>query len=140
MHPPLFQPGTRYFYSNTNTILLGLVIEKVSGVPLATFIRRFVLEPEVLAHTVFPGGAEFPSPHPQGYTGTGTIATNFNPSWAGAAGAMISNVYDLHMWAVNVAVGKLLTPATQRQRLRFLPVPLPGVKAGYGLGLFYDNG
>lgn len=139
-HPLLFQPGTKYFYSNTNTVLLGLVIERMSGLPLATFITRNVLAPEGLARTVFPYGAEFPYPHPQGYTIAGMIATNWNPSWAWAAGAMISTVYDLHVWAHDVAVGTLLTPATQRQRLRFLPVPMPGVTVEYGLGIFYDNG
>jgi D-alanyl-D-alanine carboxypeptidase len=139
-HPLLFQPGTKYYYSNTNTILLGLVIEKVSGLALDTYITRYVLQPDNLSHTVFPSGAQFPSPHAQGYAGLGTITTNWNPSWGWAAGQMISTVNDLHVWADDVATGKLLTPATQRQRLRFLPVPLPGVTAGYGLGLLYDNG
>ncbi len=139
-HPLLFPPGTKYYYSNTNTILLGLVIQKVSGLSLQTYIDRYVLQPEVLAHTAFPSGAQFPNPHPQGYTAPGTIATNWNPSWGWAAGAMISTVYDLHTWARDVAVGTLLSPATQRQRLRFVPIPISGVTAGYGLGLLYDNG
>lgn len=44
-HPMLFPPGSEYAYSNTNTILLGLLVQKVSGIPLNTFILRYVLQP-----------------------------------------------------------------------------------------------
>jgi D-alanyl-D-alanine carboxypeptidase len=144
-HPLLFTPGTKYYYSNTNTILLGLVIEKVAGQPLAAYIERHVLRPDHLAHTVFPPGAGFPAPHAQGYTGPlpdGRLvnATGWNPSWGWAAGAMISTLGDLHTWARDVATGRLLTKAMQHRRERFLPIPLPGIHAGYGLGLFRING
>jgi D-alanyl-D-alanine carboxypeptidase len=143
-HPLLFRPGTRYRYSNTNTILLGLVIEKRSGQSLAGYIGRHVLRPGHLTHTVFPQGAEFPFPHAQGHTyrdpdGKTVNPTTWNPSWGWAAGAMISTLGDLHTWARDVATGRLLTPATQRQREHFLPIEgLAG--AGYGLGLFDVNG
>ena len=142
-HPPLFRPGTRFNYSNTNTILLGLVVEKVSGLPLGTFIRRDILRPQHLAHTIFPAGARIPAPHAQGYTkqtldGKLANATRWNPSWGWAAGAMISDLADLHAWARDVATGTLLSPATQRQRERFLPTGLAGT--GYGLGLFVNHG
>ena len=144
-HPLMFKPGTKFFYSNTNTILLGLVVEKVARLPLATFIKRYVLRPEHLAHTVFPPGAQFPAPHAQGYAGPSpkgplVNVTNWNPSWGWAAGAMISTLGDLRNWARIVATGELLTPATQKQRERFLPTGIRGVRAGYGLGLFKDNG
>lgn len=55
---------------------------------------------------------------------------------------MISTVYDLHDWAYDLYAGNLLSSATQRQRLDFSPIPvaIPGVHAGYGLGVFIDNG
>ena len=53
---------------------------------------------------------------------------------------MISTLRDLHAWSRAVATGTLLTPATQRQRERFLPTGIAGVKGGYGLGLLNDNG
>jgi D-alanyl-D-alanine carboxypeptidase len=66
-------------------------------------------------------------------------ATRWNASFGWAAGAMISTLEDLHRWARDVATGKLLTPATQKQRLRFIAVPgLRGV--GYGLALRDVNG
>jgi D-alanyl-D-alanine carboxypeptidase len=149
--PALFAPGTNYTYTNTNTVLLGLVVEKVSHQRLATYIKQHILAPEHLTHTSLPTGAAFPSPHAQGYTdwtadcylsracGTTINATNWNSSVAWAAGGMISTLGDLHRWARDLATGRLLTAATQRQRLRFLPEP--GVRrSGMGLGLEYNNG
>jgi D-alanyl-D-alanine carboxypeptidase len=143
-HPLMFAPGSEFNYSNTNTVLLGLVVEKVSRQPLAVYIKQHILKPEHLTHTVFPSGAAFPSPHAQGYTnqtehGTRANATNWNPSWGWAAGAMISTLGDLRVWARDVATGTLLTRATQRERDRFVSAPALG-GAGYGLGLFKVNG
>ncbi|MFE2287697.1 serine hydrolase domain-containing protein [Streptomyces sp. NPDC059443] len=137
-HPVLFEPNAKFYYCNTNLILLGLVVEKISGRSLADYITKEVLEPAKLKHTLFPVGAEFPSPHSQGYTdqtATGKVedAADWNPSWGWAAGAMISDLSDLRTWARVLATGELLTPATQAQRLKVIPA-LPD--AGYGLGIF----
>ncbi|WP_369193279.1 serine hydrolase domain-containing protein [Streptomyces djakartensis] len=142
-HANTFAPGQEFQYSNTNLVLLGLVIEKVSGRRLADFIHERVLRPAELHHTLFPEGNEFPEPHPRGYTNqtlSGEVedATDWNPSWAWAAGAMISNLHDLRRWAPIVATGRLLSPETQAQRLRTLPTGYPGTT--YGLGIFETNG
>ncbi|MBT2471916.1 beta-lactamase family protein [Streptomyces sp. ISL-66] len=142
-HPVQFAPGEKFEYSNTNLILIGLLIEKVTGRPLHEVIRKDVLEPAGLHHTVFPTGAEFPEPHAQGYTddsASGKIvdSTDWNPSWGWAAGAMISDLQDLRSWARTLATGTLLTPATQAERLKTTSVGIPG--AGYGLGIFDVQG
>ncbi|MFJ4777028.1 serine hydrolase domain-containing protein [Streptomyces sp. NPDC088762] len=142
-HPVQFAPGEKFEYSNTNLILLGLVIEKVTGRPLHDVIRQDVLEPAGLRHTVFPTDAAFPEPHAQGYTDesvSGEIvnATDWNPSWAWAAGAMISDLQDLRSWARTLATGTLLTPKTQAERLKTVTIGIPG--AGYGLGIFDIQG
>ncbi|WP_206184627.1 serine hydrolase domain-containing protein [Thermoactinospora rubra] len=142
-HPVRFQPGERFQYSNTNTILLGLVVEKASGMPLHEFVHRKVTEPAGLRHTVFPADASIPVPHVHGYTrqtASGAIedATYWNPSWAWAAGAMISGLPDLRTWARVLATGTLLTPKTQAERLKMDMTSLPG--AGYGLGVFNVQG
>ncbi|MGW5852540.1 serine hydrolase domain-containing protein [Streptomyces sp. NPDC055254] len=143
-HPVLFEPGTQFQYCNTNLILLGLVVEKVTGTPLAEYINREVVAEAGLKHTLFPVGAEFPSPHAHGYTnqtasGKTEDATNWNPSWGWAAGAMISDLADLKVWAKTLATGTLLTPATQAQRLKVTPAGnLPDT--GYGLGIFNVDG
>ncbi|MFE3205331.1 serine hydrolase domain-containing protein [Embleya sp. NPDC059237] len=143
-HPNVFAPGSAFQYSNTNTVLLGLVVEKLGRMPLAEFIHRRVTGPAHLRHTLFPRGAEFPAPHAHGYTNqtlTGEVAdtTDWNPSWGWAAGAMISDLHDLRRWAKVVATGTLLSPEVQEQREKFVPVP--GFDdAGYGLGLFRVRG
>ncbi|MFF4018572.1 serine hydrolase domain-containing protein [Streptomyces sp. NPDC001843] len=148
-HPVLFPPGEKFDYSNTNLILLGLVVERLSGRSLADCIRQGVLEPVGLRHTLFPTGNEFPTPHAQGYTdqtATGEVedAADWNPSWGWAAGAMISDLDDLRVWARTVATGQLpdgrtlISPATQKQRLTTPPSSFPG--AGYGLGIFDVQG
>ncbi|MEV6181499.1 serine hydrolase domain-containing protein [Streptomyces sp. NPDC052015] len=148
-HPVLFPPGEKFFYSNTNLILLGLVVEKISGQTLGDYIQEHIIDPVGLGDTLFPKGAEFPEPHAQGYTNqtaTGKIedSADWNPSWGWAAGAMISTLQDLRVWARTVATGempdgeRLISPATQKQRLVTPPTPIPG--AGYGLGIFNVQG
>ncbi|MFD3871213.1 serine hydrolase domain-containing protein [Streptomyces sp. NPDC058623] len=143
-HPVVFQPGARFQYCNTNLILLGLVIEKVTGRPLAEYVNQGVVAEAGLKRTLFPVGAEFPTPHAQGYTdqtatGGTANATDWNPSWGWAAGAMISDLADMRSWAKTLATGNLLTPATQAERLKVTPAgDLPDT--GYGLGIFNVDG
>ncbi|KKZ70291.1 beta-lactamase [Streptomyces showdoensis] len=142
-HPVNFAPGAQFEYCNTNLILLGLVVEKISGVPLHDYIAQHVVRPAGLKHTLFPTGAEFPNPHAHGYTNqtaTGQVedATDWNPSWGWAAGAMISDLQDMRTWAKVVATGTLLTAATQAQRLE---TDSTGISdTGYGLGIFKVEG
>lgn len=142
-HPIMFQPNAEFSYSNTNLVLLGLVVEKITGRPLDQVIKQDVLEPAGLHRTHFPTGPGFPEPHAQGYTnqtpsGRTENATDWNPSWAWAAGAMISDMQDLRSWAHTLATGTLLTPATQAERLKTTPMDIPG--DGYGLGIFNIQG
>ncbi|QHE67061.1 serine hydrolase domain-containing protein [Rhodococcus sp. WAY2] len=139
--PATFRPGQGFEYSNTNTTLLGLVVEKVSGVSLADYVTQKIIDPLEMADTSFPNSNAIPEPHPQGYTeqtadGKETTATDWNPSWGWAAGAMISTLEDLHIWAPALATGTLLQPATQEQRLQTVTAPGLSTDVGYGLGIF----
>ncbi|MEU8431600.1 serine hydrolase domain-containing protein [Streptomyces sp. NPDC029216] len=147
--PVIFAPNTQFNYSNTNLILLGLVVEKVSGQPLSAYIRDQILRPAKMDHTSFPDDAAFPAPHAQGYTqqtasGKTEDATDWNPSWGWAAGAMISDLHDLRIWAKTLATGvfpdgtRMVSPEMQKQRLDTPPTSIPG--AGYGLGIFDVQG
>jgi len=66
--------------------------------------------------------------------------TDWNPSWGWAAGQMVSTADDLDIWARDLATGKLLTPAAQREREKFQPAPSEGDGALYGLGVEYQFG
>jgi D-alanyl-D-alanine carboxypeptidase len=137
--PAVFPPGQGFQYSNTNTVLLGLVVEKVSGQPLPDYIHDHILTPLGMSDTVFPTTNAFPQPHAQGYTdttGARTTATDWDPSWAWAAGAMISTLNDMHIWAPALATGKLLSPAIQAQRLQTVGSPGLPPQDSYGLGIF----
>ncbi|GGI99378.1 serine hydrolase domain-containing protein [Streptomyces brasiliensis] len=148
-HPVLFPPGEKFSYCNTNLILLGLVVEEASGRHLGDYLKHNVIDPVGMPDTFLPVGNEFPAPRAQGYTdqtATGKVedATDWNPSWAWAAGAMISDLEDLRAWARTVATGilpngdRLISPATQKERLTTPPAGMPG--AGYGLGIFDVQG
>ncbi|MDI2130867.1 serine hydrolase domain-containing protein [Yinghuangia seranimata] len=142
-HDNRFAPGAAFDYSNSNLVLLGMVIEKVTGRDVASVIRDRVLRPSHLGQTLFPAGAEFPAPHPHGYSnqtldGQTADTTDWNPSWAWSAGAMISTLHDLRVWAKVLATGTLLSARTQAQRLDGLPTGFPDTT--YGLGILDTHG
>jgi len=143
-HPPLFAPGSAFDYSNTNTVLLGLVVEAVSGQSLKSFIEENILIPAGLTQTEFPEGAEIPSPHAHGYLalpdGKVVDATDWNPSWGWAAGNMTSTLEDVGVWARVLATGQLISPAMKVERERFISAPGEGEGALYGLAIEYQNG
>lgn len=147
-HPPYFPPGRGYHYSNTNTVLLGLIAEQLDGKPLEQIFRDRLFGPLRLTGTSFPPrtSAAIPDPHPQGYmygnnvltmgsppalppdlqarAQAGTLLpgdrTADNPSWGWAAGAGISTLADLATWAEALAQGTMLDPAMQETRMRTL--------------------
>ncbi|MFB9779347.1 serine hydrolase domain-containing protein [Rhodococcus baikonurensis] len=143
--PLQLRPGTTVNYSNTNTVLLGMVIEKVSGSRLSDVIDTKIATPLGMEHTSFPMTNAFPTPHAQGYTNqtldeSVTAATDWNPSWGGAAGAMISSLDDMRIWVPALAKGDLLTDDTQKQRLQTVNLSEGDDSSGYGLGLFNSGG
>ncbi|MFD4182687.1 serine hydrolase domain-containing protein [Rhodococcus sp. NPDC058514] len=139
--PATFPPGQGFQYCNTNYTLLGLVVEKVSGLSLPDYVQQKILDPLRMERTVFPTTNAFPEPHAQGYTvqtadGKEAAATDWDPSWGWAAGAMISTLDDLHTWGPALATGTLLKPETQAQRLETVSIPGHAADIGYGLGIF----
>ena len=141
---PLFPAGTAFDYSNTNTILLGMVIEQVTGKPMAQVLQEGILAPLGLAQTSFPGTSPaIPDPYLSGVTEQGVPegvkdATNWNPSWGFTAGEMISQIDDLRVWGYAMGTGAgLISPELQQARVVSLasapPNGLPG-NLTYGLG------
>lgn len=68
LRPLNFAPGAGWEYSNTNTVLLGLVVEQVSRQRLQDYLRDHIFRPFGLRQTIFPTGSEFPFPHAHGYS------------------------------------------------------------------------
>jgi D-alanyl-D-alanine carboxypeptidase len=138
---PVFDPGTQYDYSNSNTVLLGLVIEKMTQSPLVEAYRTRIFEPLRLAHTSYPSMTELPDPHPTPYavdTATGVFDEQplINPTALGASGAMVSTLDDLSIWGNALGSGRLLTPELQMLRMtRSRPATNGPEYDLYGLGI-----
>lgn len=137
---PLFEPGAQFDYSNTNTILLGMVIEKVTRQPVEKVLEAQILKPLGLTRTVWPGeSTELPEPYAQGFTLQGDFArpeapsnaTHWNPAWAWTAGQLISTLDDLLAYGRALGTGQgLLKEKGQAERLASFPSP-----SGYGIGM-----
>ena len=147
---PLFTPGTSFQYSDSNYVLLGQVIRQVTGKPMRAVLRKRIFDPLNLAQTSWPGGsADLPTPHARGYTLQGqpsdqpANSTKWNPSYAWAAGEMISTVGDLLVYGRAFGTGKgLLAPAQQKRRLDSFDTTTPPLspQLSYGIGLANDRG
>ncbi|MFJ7073331.1 serine hydrolase domain-containing protein [Streptomyces sp. NPDC098781] len=139
-HKPDFEPGTSWNYSNTNYVVAGMVIEKVTGRPYGAEVRDRIIKPLHLTATSVPGTrATVPGPSSRAYsklaeTATGPTydVTELNPSLAYAAGEMISDSADLNRFYTALLRGRLL-PREQLNEMTDV-VPL-GEDQGYGLGL-----
>jgi D-alanyl-D-alanine carboxypeptidase len=138
---PIFDPGAQYDYSNTNTILLGMVIEKVAKAPLADVLRTRIFDPLGLRSTSYPSAIDLPSPHPLPYAanrslGPPTPFPFYDPSGFGAAGAMVSTLDDMGVWGEALGTGRLLSPALQALQLSHSRPATDGpVYEHYGLGI-----
>ncbi len=141
---PLFPPGESFAYSNTNTVLLGKVIEKVTGQDIGQVLQERIFDPLHLTNTSWPGtSAALPEPYAHGYTLNGNTATpdaptdstDWNPSWSFTAGEIISDIDDLLTMGRALGTGQGLVDAkTQTLRLTsFSPI-------GYGFGLSCSQG
>ncbi|MEV6239914.1 serine hydrolase domain-containing protein [Lentzea sp. NPDC051838] len=133
--PLAFEPGAQHSYSNTNYIVIGLLIEKVTGRPYARAVEQRILKPLHLNDTVLPGAdLDVPGPHAHGYypdaSGKPVDVTRLNPSWGGAAGEMISTTRDLDTFLNALLAGKLLKPLQQKELLK-----TTAASPDYGLGV-----
>jgi D-alanyl-D-alanine carboxypeptidase len=144
-HDPAFEPGTQAQYADSNSPLLGLIVERVTGRPLDQVIQTQSLDPLQMTHTSFPTTPDMPVPFAHGYypepDGSLRDVTRSNPTVAWAAGAMISTLGDLRIWAKALATGTLLSPSTQALRLHtVLLASGGGIQVRYGLGIADLNG
>jgi D-alanyl-D-alanine carboxypeptidase len=139
-HDPYFAPGEGIHYSDTNTVIAGLIAEQLTGRSLPDLLAERIFVPELLHSTSFPvGDPAMPDPHMSGYTSSAgdkpmSEATESNPDVGWAAGAMISNLSDLSVWVELLATGTLLSPETQAARLQVVPMA-EGSPVQYGLGI-----
>jgi CubicO group peptidase (beta-lactamase class C family) len=112
---PRFEPGTRFAYSNSGYFLLGAIVEKVSGMSYASFLRQRIFLPLNMRSTGYEGeegGDILPA---TGYTLRDrefVRAPEISMSLAYSAGALVSTVDDLARFDAAISAGSLLKPAT----------------------------
>jgi D-alanyl-D-alanine carboxypeptidase len=140
--PMNFRPGTDYEYSNTNTVLLGMVVEKVTGMPLGEYFEQNIFGWLGLSQTSYPANGLLPGPYAHGYNKAPddqiVETTLWNPSWADAAGKIVSTVEDLQTWAAALGRGTMLRPDTQARRISNGSTVVPGVD--YDFAIFDAQG
>ena len=163
--PPNFAPGTEFEYCNTNYALLGLIIERVDGKPLARSMQDRLFGPLGLKNTELPASTvnTIPEPYSHGYLyGSSSVAlvgtppytpalqaaaragtllpndyTGVNHSIVAAAGGVISNADDLAVWIEALVGGRVLDAEYQRRWLDSLKPEDPSKPDGqkYGYGV-----
>lgn len=135
--PARFEPGTQWSYSNTNYVLAGMLIEKLTGKPYADQIEDRILAPLHLRETFLPGTwPGIPGRHAHGYHSyqyEGALktvdVTRVNPTWASSAGEIVSTTKNLDRFLTALLDGRLL-PADLLAEMR-----TGHPDSGYGLGL-----
>ncbi|MEU7059513.1 serine hydrolase domain-containing protein [Streptomyces sp. NPDC046197] len=138
-HPRTHAPGAVYAYSNTNFVVAGMLVEKLTGHSVRTEYQNRIIRPLKLADTFYVHpDTKIPGRHAHGYltpdqAGAALVdATDQTVSWAQSAGALISSTRDLNTFLSALLGGRLLPAAQLAQMERWIPA---GTAQAYGLGL-----
>ncbi|MEV1173539.1 serine hydrolase domain-containing protein [Nonomuraea sp. NPDC049784] len=132
-------PGS---YSNTNYVLAGLLLKKVTGTDAEQYITRNVIRRAGLRNTSFPRTPLIPGPHSKAYESWyGFIDpprdySVYNMSWASTAGAIVSTMDDLNRFYRALLRGELVGAAQVAEMQKTVPVLVGGGSIAYGLGLY----
>lgn len=135
-HPPHFAPGADWSYCNTCYVLLGLIVEKATGHPLASELRRRIFVPAGLRATTFDSDPTISGPHAHGYELLGkpplVDVSVFSPTIGWAAGAIVSTADDLARFYRTLLGGRLLRADLLRKMETTRRI---SKDFGYGMGL-----
>lgn len=133
-HVPLtFTPGSTFEYSNTGYLLLGMVIEKLSGMSYEAFLRQHIFGPLGMRDTGYDHGRQGVA---VGYAIGSKVADPIPVNWPFSAGGLYSTVGDLHLWERALTAGSVI-PKTLAAEME---TPRIGVGTSYyGYGVFVDQ-
>ena len=145
-HPPLFPPGhtSHTSYSNTNYVLLGLIVEAATHNSIGSELRSRIFEPLHLRETTYQTKPGLPSPYAHGYlvlrNPPATDVSGLSPSLSPASGAIVSTADDVADFYRGLLSGHLLRPdllrAMETTATEGTHVDIPGQRYGLGLELF----
>jgi D-alanyl-D-alanine carboxypeptidase len=137
-------PGLYFEYRNINYIILGKIIETISGKSRSSFIEENICKKLYLENTYVPSSYLLPSNAAKGYLvsedGLEEAGSYYHPSWGGAAGDMISNGKDLVLWLKAFINGTLLKEETKNLMFEMKGAFIQNQIAGYGCGTISLNG
>ncbi|GAA2210381.1 serine hydrolase domain-containing protein [Nonomuraea monospora] len=132
-------------YSNTGYIILGLLLEKVTGVRAERYITDHVIHKAGLRHTFFPRTPHLTGPHSRAYESAGGALdppkdySVYDMSWLWTAGALVSTMDDLNRFYRLLLRGELLDPALLAEMKQTVPIMDGALPRQYGLGLFHER-
>jgi D-alanyl-D-alanine carboxypeptidase len=134
-----FDPGTKWQYSNTNYVLLGQIVQKVSGQDLYSFLQQRVFQPLGMKTVANVDRAPLPPTDPIGYRrfalGPLRPAPKEGPGWLDAAGELAMTASDLARWDIAMIQQKVLKPESYAEQQRAMLLK-NGTSTNYGFGLF----
>ena len=136
---PEFEPGTRWAYSNSNYVLVGAIIEAVTGRPWWAYIEQALFRPLGMRHTGYGHDPRFAARQVRGYSyrdGRVVAPQPISITQPHAAGALVSNVDDLLKWTRALHEGRVLKTAAYR---RMITPEGRAADAGYGFGLYREK-
>lgn len=143
-YPPYFPPDSNFHYSNTNTILIGKIIEKVTGSKWQDEVKKRIFEPLGLKNTWTANGTGMMGDYSHGYmqmdsssTKLTDVTSYYDVTWASAAGDIISNIEDIKIYLRALGTGKFYSPRIQDARKEWA---ITHGNLKYGLGMFSVGG
>jgi D-alanyl-D-alanine carboxypeptidase len=136
-HAPTAPPRTRFEYSNTNYVLLGLIVERITGEPLASVVQKRIAAPLGLQASTFETTSDLPEPYAHGYLvgmGDPIDVTGINASSVFGCGNLVSTPLDIAVFYRSLVQGKVVA----KERLAAMFAHDPAVPAtNYGMGVFH---
>jgi D-alanyl-D-alanine carboxypeptidase len=135
-HAAYFAPGEAYHYSNTDYLLLGMIVEQATGGSFGNELQARILDPLAMDNTFLAEGGDMPEGIVDGYQVIGDQAlsvTGSNLSWVWTAGGMVSTTADLMRFAPAVYSGDMLSQDSFAEMFTFGPGKRPGLEEGMGI-------
>ncbi|WP_219825484.1 serine hydrolase domain-containing protein [Nonomuraea typhae] len=138
-HRPRFEPGSRWEYSNTGYIVLGMIITRVTGRAWGAEVRDRIARPLGLRHTFAPDNPHLPKPHARAYVKFGTRWTDTTVAAENYPdGGLVSTIGDLGRFFRALLGGRLLPAELLAAMKKTVPIDEPGLRGQrYGLGLIW---
>ncbi|MGB5402842.1 MAG: serine hydrolase domain-containing protein, partial [Robiginitalea sp.] len=132
LHEPQFKPGTQFKYTNTNYVLLGLLIEQYTSLTFQEYIRQNILQKAGLKNTYFPSIDSVPGRAPGYYEGK---PSQMPATLAGAAGEIVSTLDDMDLFIRSWARGDFYKSKAMMEQVRSSHYNPMGGGITYGLGV-----